>query len=80
MRICLIVFVATLDRKEKSYRDNLQLWEEPILSFLKPMPKDQSMLYKTVEEVVDPVEVIDKTTRIPKWLTGTLLRYKHWKK
>jgi len=32
------------------------------------------MLYKTVEEVVDPVEVIDKTNKIPKWLTGTLLR------
>ena len=60
--------------KKESYQDNLSKWREPSVSFNTPNPFDQSMLYKTVPEIHDPLEVGEGADAIPKWLTGTLLR------
>ena len=57
----------------KSYRDNLNTWRDPSINFLTPQPMDQSMLYKTVSEIVDPVPA-QIVGEIPAWLSGTLLR------
>ena len=58
----------------KSYRDNLLTWSEPKVQFQTPQPIDQSMLYKSVKEVLEPIEVKDEGSDIPDWLTGSLLR------
>ena len=60
--------------KEKSYRDNLRTWMEPAVKFRTPNPFDQSILFKTADEVKEPQEVKSEADTIPKWLTGTLLR------
>ena len=59
--------------KHKSYRDNLNKWTDPSVKFLTPNPIDQSMLYRTASEIVDPIAA-EPTGKIPKWLSGTLLR------
>ena len=60
----------------KNYRDNLSTWREPTVNFLEPHPMDQSMLYETVSEILEPVEVkpVRLDSGIPAWLTGSLLR------
>ena len=60
--------------KERSYRDNLRTWMEPAVKFRTPNPFDQSILFKTADEVKEPQEVKSEADTIPKWLTGTLLR------
>ena len=60
--------------KQESYRDNLSRWKEPSVPFRTPNPTDQSMLFKTVSEIPDPLEVSNGAEAIPDWLTGTLLR------
>ena len=60
--------------KERTYRHNLRTWKEPIVEFKTPNPIDQSMLYKTVSEIIDPLEVKAEADTIPDWLTGSLLR------
>ena len=59
---------------EASYRDNLRRWREPNIPFKTPNPIEQSMLFKTVSEIPDPLEVREGAGGIPAWLTGTLLR------
>ena len=53
--------------KEKTYRNNLSTWKEPDVKFKTPNPIDQSMLYKTVNEITDPQEVLEGADTIPTW-------------
>ena len=48
----------------KSYRDNLLTWSEPKVQFQTPQPIDQSMLYRSVEQVLEPTEVKDEDSEI----------------
>merc|ERR1711892_491501 len=59
--------------KAKTYRDNLSTWTDPKVNFIDPNPMDQSVLYKTAGEIVDPIAA-KSVGDIPAWLSGTLLR------
>ena len=76
--IALLVGIVAIGyrriNKEKTYRNNLSTWKEPDVKFKTPNPIDQAMLYKTVNEITDPQEVLEGADTIPTWLTGTLLR------
>ena len=76
--VALLVGIAAIGyrniNKGKTYRNNLKTWKEPDVQFKTPTPMDQSMLYKTVPEITDPLEVQAGADTIPNWLTGTLLR------
>ena len=76
--VALLVGIAAIGyrytNKEETYRNNLSRWKEPDVQFKTPNPIDQSMLYKTVNEISDPLEVKEGAEAIPEWLTGTLLR------
>ena len=60
----------------KNYRDNLSTWREPTVNFLEHHPMDQSVLYESASEILEPVEVRQarQDSGIPAWLTGSLLR------
>jgi len=57
----------------KVYRHNLAKWTDPKVNFDQPSPIDQSLLYKTVEEIVEPLSA-KLHGSVPDWLSGTLLR------
>eukprot|EP00091_Calanus_sinicus_P012415 TRINITY_DN2800_c0_g1_i3.p1 TRINITY_DN2800_c0_g1~~TRINITY_DN2800_c0_g1_i3.p1 ORF type:complete len:414 (-),score=43.25 TRINITY_DN2800_c0_g1_i3:647-1888(-) len=75
--LVLVVAVALGYRyyggKPKSYRDNLSKYQDPQVNFIQPNPMDQSMLYRTASEILDPIAAIRKG-EVPEWLSGTLLR------
>jgi len=58
--------------KLESYRDNLRKWADPKVNFKIPYPIDQSMLYRTASEIIDPI-ASEPSGTIPEWLSGTLL-------
>ena len=44
-------------RRTTSYWDTVERWSEEEVDFLTPQPMDQSMLFKTVEEIPTPIQV-----------------------
>ena len=59
--------------KEKSYRDNLRTWMEPAVKFRTPNPFDQSILFKTADEVKEPQEFKCEEQTLPRVRLSSIL-------
>ena len=63
----------TRDRRkgpqERDYWQKVPRFENVLPNFETPQPVEQSILYKTAEEIVDPV-LAQSSGKIPNWLKG----------
>lgn len=56
-----------------TYWDSVERWQEEDVAFLTPVPVEQAVLYRTAEEVIQPLQV-PAQGEVPSWLAGTLIR------
>ena len=70
-RVSKLLFGGT---NEETYWHQVERWKEEEIDFLVPNPMDQGMLYRSVKEVEEPLEVAGEGKALPDWLAGTLIR------
>ena len=73
LSIILALWITKQNGPKREYLETLSKFEEIKIELVNPEPIDQSILYKSAEEIIDPV-VGQKSGKIPEWLTGSLLR------
>ena len=73
LAIILGVWISKRNVTKREYWEKLPRFDDVNVDFDTPHPMDQSILYKSVEEIVDPIAG-KKSGKIPEWLKGTLLR------
>ena len=69
LAIILGVWLSRKSPKERDYWKKLPRFNDVLPNFDTPQPIEQSMLFKTAEEIVDPL-LAQSSGKIPKWLKG----------
>ena len=73
LSIILGLWITKQNGPKREYLETLSKFEEIKIELVNPEPIDQSILYKSAQEIIDPV-IGEKSGKIPEWLTGSLLR------
>ena len=77
--LTFIIFLAIWASKwneqipQRDYWNKVPRFIETNVDFHTPNPRDQSVLFKTVSEIISPMPA-KVTGKVPDWLEGTLLR------
>ena len=72
LAIILGVWVSRKGPSQRDYWEKLPRFNDVLPNFKTPQPMDQSLLFKTANEIVDPI-LAQPSGKIPKWLKGKLV-------
>ena len=75
--VLLGVWVSRKGTKERDYWQKVPRFENVLPNFETPQAVEQSILYKTAEEIVDPV-LAQSSGKIPNWLKGKFTSEVHY--
>ena len=69
LTVILGVWVSKKTPVQREYLNKLPRFEDVLPNFITPQPVEQSILFQSADEIVDPI-LAKSTGKIPKWLKG----------